>query len=37
MGRMHIITKGDDHQKLTERVDKGDDTAAGIIKEGKTR
>jgi hypothetical protein len=37
MERTHIITKEDDHQKLTERVDKGDDTAAGIIKEGETR
>jgi hypothetical protein len=37
MERMHIITKEDDHQKSTEQVDKGDDTAAGIIKEGKTR
>jgi hypothetical protein len=37
MERTHIITKEDDHQKSTERVDKGDDTAAGIIKEGETR
>jgi hypothetical protein len=37
MERTYIITKEDDHQKSTERVDKEDDTAAGIIKEGKTR
>jgi hypothetical protein len=37
METMHIITKEDDHQESTERVDKGDDTAVGIIKEGETR
>jgi hypothetical protein len=37
MERTHIITKEDDHQKSTERVGKGDDTAAVIIKKGGTR
>jgi hypothetical protein len=37
MERTHIIIKEDFHQKLTEQVDKGDDTAAGITKEGKIR
>jgi hypothetical protein len=37
MERTHITTKEDDRQKLTEQVDKGGDTAAGIIKEGKVR
>jgi hypothetical protein len=37
MERTHIITKEDGHQKSTERVGKGDDTTAGIIKKGGTR
>jgi hypothetical protein len=37
MERTHIITKEDDHQKSTERAGKGDDTTAGIIKNGETR
>jgi hypothetical protein len=37
MERTHIITKEDNHQKSIERADKGDDTAAGIIKEDETR
>jgi hypothetical protein len=37
MERTHIITKENDHQKLTEQVGKGDDTVAGIIKTGGTR
>jgi hypothetical protein len=37
MERTHIITKEDVHQKSTEQVDKGDDTAAGITKEGEIR
>jgi hypothetical protein len=37
MERTHITTKEDGHQKSTEQVDRGDDIAAGIIKEGKTR
>jgi hypothetical protein len=37
MERTHIIAKEDVHQKSTEQVDGGDDTAAGITKEGKIR
>jgi hypothetical protein len=37
MERMHITTKEDIHQKSTEQVDRGEDTAAGITKEGEIR
>jgi hypothetical protein len=37
MERTHIITKEDVHQKSTEQVDRGDDTAARITKEGEIR
>jgi hypothetical protein len=37
MERMHIITKEDVHQKSTEQVDREEDTAAGITKEGEIR
>jgi hypothetical protein len=37
MERTHIITKEDVHQKSTEQANRGDDTAAGIIKEGEIR
>jgi hypothetical protein len=37
MERTHIITKEDVHQKSIEQVDRGDDTAARITKEGKIR
>jgi hypothetical protein len=37
MKRMHITTKEDVHQKSTEQVDKEDDTAAEITKEGEVR
>jgi hypothetical protein len=37
MEKTHIITKKDVHQKSTEQVDRGDDIAAGIIKEGEIR
>jgi hypothetical protein len=37
MERTHIITKEDVHQKSTEQVDRGGDTAVGIIKEGEIR
>jgi hypothetical protein len=37
MERTHIITKEDVHQKSTEQVDREDDTAAGITKEGEIR
>jgi hypothetical protein len=37
MERTHITTKEDVHQKSTEQVDRGDDIAAGITKEGKIR
>jgi hypothetical protein len=34
---MHTTTKEDVHQKLTEQVDKEDDTVAEITKEGEDR
>jgi hypothetical protein len=37
MERTRITTKEDDRQKSIEQVDRGDDTAAGIIKEGEVR
>jgi hypothetical protein len=37
MERTRITTKEDDRQKLTEQVDRGGNTAAGIIKEGEVR
>jgi hypothetical protein len=37
MERTYIITKENVHQKSTEQVDRGDDTAAGITKEGEIR
>jgi hypothetical protein len=37
MERMHITTKEDVHQKSTEQVDKEDDIATEITKEGKVR
>jgi hypothetical protein len=37
MERTHIIIKEDVHQKSTKQVDRGDDTAAGITKEGEIR
>jgi hypothetical protein len=37
MERTHITTKEDIHQKSIEQVDRGDDTAAGITKEGEVR
>jgi hypothetical protein len=37
MEKTHTTTKEDVHQKSTEQVDRGDDTAAGIIKEGEIR
>jgi hypothetical protein len=36
MERTHIITKEDVHQKSTEQVDRGDDTASGITKKAKS-
>jgi hypothetical protein len=36
MERTHITTKEDVHWKSIEQVDKGEDTAAGITKEGKS-
>jgi hypothetical protein len=37
MERMRITIKEDVHQKSTEQVDRGDDTIAGITKEGEFR
>jgi hypothetical protein len=37
MERTHIKTKEDAHQKSTKQVDRGDDTAAGIIKKSEIR
>jgi hypothetical protein len=37
MERTHITIKEDVHQKSTEQVDRGDDTTAGITKEGEVR
>jgi hypothetical protein len=34
---MHITTKVGVHQKSTEQVDRGEDTAAEITKEGEIR
>jgi hypothetical protein len=34
---MHITTKEDVHQKSIEQADRGEDTAAGITKEGGVR
>jgi hypothetical protein len=34
---MHITIREDVHQKATEQVDRGEDTAAEITKEGEIR
>jgi hypothetical protein len=37
MEMMHITTKEDGHQKPTEQVDRGEDTAVEITKKGAIR